>query len=57
MFEMLITGACALVMWPFDLKKELKYTKSELKYARDKVAELHKFIRRENLETKFRNQQ
>ena len=70
MFEMLITGVAlfalgtaivalvgALVMWPFDLKNELKHVKNDLKYNRDKVDELHKFIRRENLENKFRNQQ
>tara|TARA_R110000851_G_scaffold49287_2_gene118655 strand:+ start:386 stop:607 length:222 start_codon:yes stop_codon:yes gene_type:complete len=73
MFEMLITGALfalgaavvllvcflvgALVTWPFDLKAELKHTKDDLKYAREQVDKFYKFIRRENLESKFHSQQ
>jgi hypothetical protein len=69
MFEMLITGVVlfalgtaivalvgALVTWPFDLKAELKRTKNDLEYTRDQVTKLHRFIRNENLETKYRNQ-
>ena len=72
MFEMLITGALfalgaaavlllcylvgALVTWPFDLKAELARSQATLKRTYESEEKLRKFIRRENLETKFHSQ-